>query len=175
MPTFRAAFVRLLSECVRTQQDWYGSYHTQLVQALVLADRCDSYKFPCTLGICGRITLALSSSEEHYGWKDILEGVKYLCLPSSAWWGLLDLIYILTVTICQTWFTILRLALLGDLCATYNLCGIIVSMRSVKVGRRSGGDGTYASRHAFCCTGDSTDARSGTPPKHSKVWSQRQP
>lgn len=36
------------------------SCHTRLVQALVLDDRYDSYRFPDTLDICGRIILVLS-------------------------------------------------------------------------------------------------------------------
>ena len=56
MPTFRAALVRLLDERVSTKQVRYVICHTQWVQALVLADRCDSYRSLGTLGICGRIT-----------------------------------------------------------------------------------------------------------------------
>lgn len=35
------------------QKVGYGSCHTQWVRGLVLADRCDSCRPLCTLGICG--------------------------------------------------------------------------------------------------------------------------
>ena len=169
MPTFRAAFVRLLNERVRTKQVWYVGCHTQLVPALVPADRCDSYRSPDILGTCGSMTLVSTCGGKKMRWRDGLEGIRHLTLPASTRRGLLDLVDILTVSIVKTWSAILRLALLRGFRATDNHCGSVVNMRTVKVGSRSGGDGTHATRRAFCYTDDSRDARWETPPKRSEV------
>ena len=167
MPTFRAALVRLLGESVSTKRDQCMSCHTRLVQALVLDDRYDSYRFPDTLDICGRIILVLSYGGAKLRQNDALESVRHLILPASTLWSLLDLVDVLTIAIAQTWLAILRLALLCNFCATDNLCGSAVSTKAIKVGSRSGGGRTHATRRAFCCIDDSRDAHWGIPPKRS--------
>jgi len=77
------------------------SCHTQLVRAPVPDDRFDSYRSPGTLDICRGITLVSSCGEVKLCLKNILESVRCLTLPASGWWGLLDLVDVLTIAIDQ--------------------------------------------------------------------------